>query len=69
VSRDERPYFDNELGIPWDEAQFACWLAVEGGIWRAELWVKLCDIDGQAAKFARRTSARLRNHPSHKARR
>jgi hypothetical protein len=73
MSRDERPYFDNELGIPWDEAQFACVLAVEGGAKQAahgntglELWFELSDIDGQAAKFARRTSARLRNHPSHK---
>jgi hypothetical protein len=64
MSRDERPYFDNEFGIPWDEAQFACWLAVEAH-WHAELW----DVDAQAEKFARGASTRLRNHPSHKARR
>jgi hypothetical protein len=76
MNRDERPYFDNAWGIPWDEAQFACWLAVEGGIKQqlahegatlALWWYELLDIDGQAAKFARRASARLRNHPSHKA--
>lgn len=74
--RDVRPYFDNELGIPWDEVQFACFLAIEGGIkqmthGQAELalWFELGDIDGQAAMFARRASARLRNHPSHKAQR
>lgn len=72
MSRDERPYFDTELGIPWDEAQFACWLAVEGGIKQvahglAELtsWFELWDIDEQAARFARRASKRLRKHSSH----
>lgn len=75
MSRDERPYFDDEFGIPWDEAQFACVLAVEGGIkqtvhGRQALipWAEQWNIDEQAAKFARRASARLRNHPSHKQR-
>lgn len=30
--RDDRPHFDSELGIPYDEYQFACWIACEGAI-------------------------------------
>lgn len=71
MRRDDRPYFDAELGIPWDEMQFATWLMVEGAIqqtvWGPDLtrWCEIYEIDAQAAKFARRASATLRHHPSH----
>jgi len=32
MSRDDRPYFHTELGIPWDEYQLACWIASEGAV-------------------------------------
>lgn len=30
--RDNRPFFEAELGIPWDEYQFASYLACEGAV-------------------------------------
>lgn len=71
---DDRPLFDNELGIPWDEYQLATVIAVEAAIdqqvWGRERGLRMYfdyhDVDAKAAELARRASAKLRAHPSHR---
>lgn len=73
MSRDDRPLFDNELGIPWDEYQLATIIALEAAIdqqvWGRERGLRMYfddhDVDERAADLARHASAKLRSHPSH----
>lgn len=75
MKRDDRPLFHDELGIPWDEYQMACWLTCEGAIdqkiYRSRKWKPWPDSgvlwfdDIMADKIARPASVRLRRHPSH----
>lgn len=72
--RDDRPLFHDEIGIPWDEYQLACIIAIDAGIaqrsWGHETGLRLYfedqDVDGRAADLARPASAKLRAHPSHR---
>lgn len=74
MRRDDRPLFDNELGIPWDEYQLALIIAMEAAIdqqvWGYERGLRMYfdhhDVDAKALDLARRTSAKLRAHPSHR---
>ena len=71
--RDTRPYFDNDLGIPWDESQLAIFIAVEAAVdqqvWGRKRGIRMYfdyhDVDARAVDIARRAGAKLRAHPSH----
>ncbi len=62
LGRDDRPYFDTELGIPYHELQMATWVAIEFS--RVFIPHPLdAEVDDRAERFARRASAALRRGP------